>query len=470
MTVGIDIGTTSVKAIAADASGSILARTRIPHELTTNPPGTFEHEPAQAWRTDIVEALAAVSSGLEVAGVCVAAMVPSLTAVDASGTAIAPGLLYGDRRGRHERGDPQLPGDGGELLAFLAWLADHSPDATGYWPAQALANHALCGEGVIDTYTAMTAYPLFDLTAWDASLAASAGANVQQLPRVVAQTDPAGTVSAGLPAAGALLAPGTVDGYAEQIVSGANEPGDVLVICGTTLITWAVTEHWGTAPGTWTIPHHFSKHCLVGGPSNAGGLFQDHVTRLVGALDTAGDAAATLGAEQVPVWLPYVRGERTPLHRHDLRAQLHDVGLDHGPASILRAAREAAAFVVRHHVELAETVGFEPRRIVATGGGTRSAGLMQALADGTGLPVDVSESPEGAARGAAYLARCAAGLADDVTRADAWARIGHRVEPRPGWVEACHGRYARFRALTAAALEATPPAHAPGQGGQDLTI
>lgn len=465
MTVGIDIGTTSVKAVATDAAGSIIARARIPHLLRTSPPGTFEHEPGRAWRTDVVEALAAVAGGLDVAGICVAAMVPSLTAVDSSGSALAPGLLYGDRRGRHARGDPQLPGDGGELLAFLAWLADQFPDAAGYWPAQAVANHALCGEGVIDTYTAMTAYPLFDLNAWDASLATAVGATLEQLARIVTQTDPAGTVTDGLPAAGAVLAPGTVDGYAEQIMSGANEPGDVLVICGTTLITWAVTEHWATAEGTWTVPHHFSRHCLIGGPSNAGGLFQDHVARLVGPIDSREGAATALEPGQVPVWLPYVRGERTPLHRDDLRAGLHDIGLDHGPASILRAAQEAAAFVVRHHIELAETVGFEPRRIVAAGGGTRSAGLMQALADGTGLPVDVSASPEGAARGAAYLARCAVGLADGVTGADAWARTGHRVQPRPDWVEACRARYTRFRALTSAAL-----AEAPGRPDPDRVI
>lgn len=459
VTVGIDIGTTSVKAVAVDATGEIVTRARLPHRLVTDPPGTFEHVVDDAWHRDVVEALARVAAGREVAGVCVAAMAPSLTAVGAD--ARVPGLLYGDRRGVHSVADASLPGDGGELLTFLRWLVDAYPDATGYWPAQAVANRALGGEGVVDEYTALTAFPLYDLTSWDAALAAEAGTTVDRLPRIVGQVEVAGRIRDGLAGAGAVLAGGTVDGYAEQIVSGANDPGDVLVICGTTLITWVVTGQWCRAPGTWSIPHHFSERfpgrCLVGGPSNAGGLFQDHVARLLGCSpDDADDRPATDPAD-VPVWLPYVRGERTPLHRRDLRAALFDVGLHHGPAQVLRAAHEAAGFVVRHHVELAAAAGADPKRIVATGGGTRCAGLMQAFADVTGLPVDVAAHPDSAARGAAYLARCVAGLADGVEGADAWATTGHRVAPRPAWREATEGRYRRFRELTDAALLVGPP-------------
>ena len=109
---------------------------------------------------------------------------------------------------------------------------------------------------------------------------------------------------------------------------------------------------------------------------------------------------------------------------------------------------------MRHHVDLAAGAGFVARRIVAVGGGTRSDALMQAVADGTGLPVDVAAIGEGAALGAAYLARCAAGLEDGLEGAAAWARTGRRVEPRPAWAAACDERYGRFRALTQAAVQA----------------
>jgi xylulokinase len=96
---------------------------------------------------------------------------------------------------------------------------------------------------------------------------------------------------------------------------------------------------------------------------------------------------------------------------------------------------------VRHHVELS---GVAATRIVAAGGGTRSAAWMQAMADATGLPVDVSDVPEGAALGAAYLARVTAGLEADTSGSARWARTGRRVEPRSDWVAACDRRYARF--------------------------
>ncbi|HMJ75669.1 MAG TPA: FGGY family carbohydrate kinase, partial [Iamia sp.] len=99
VTVGIDIGTTSVKAVAADADGTVLARARLPHDVRTPVPGAFEHDVDHAWRANVLGALDAVARGRPVAGVAVSAMVPSLGVVHADGTAAGPGLLYGDHRG-----------------------------------------------------------------------------------------------------------------------------------------------------------------------------------------------------------------------------------------------------------------------------------------------------------------------------------------------------------------------------------
>ena len=115
-----------------------------------------------------------------------------------------------------------------------------------------------------------------------------------------------------------------------------------------------------------------------------------------------------------------------------------------GPTSIRRAAHEASAFTVRHMLDLAGGVG---KRIVATGGGVHSAAWVQALADGTGLPVDVVAVPEGAALGAAYLARVTAGLESDASGAGRWARIARRVNPDASVQSAVAGRYKRYRDL-----------------------
>src|SRR3954454_23613753 len=99
VTVGIDIGTTSVKAVAADASGRVVARARVAHEVRSPAADMLEHDARAAWRDGVVAALGEVARGLDVAGVNVAAMVPSLCAVDGDGVPITPGLLYGDVRG-----------------------------------------------------------------------------------------------------------------------------------------------------------------------------------------------------------------------------------------------------------------------------------------------------------------------------------------------------------------------------------
>ncbi|HVV38157.1 MAG TPA: FGGY-family carbohydrate kinase [Acidimicrobiales bacterium] len=439
VTVGVDIGTTSVKAVAVNSEGEVLARARVPHAISTPEPGSFEHDVDQAWRANVVTAYEQVAGGRDVAAVDVSAMVPSLGAVDATGHGVGPGLLYGDRRGERLGNDTTQPGDSGELLAFLAWHARNTPDAAGFWPAQATANHALCGVAAIDSTTAMTAHPLFDYTGWDEARAKEAGASVDQLPQIVA-----GYGAVGSTADGALVGGGTIDAFAEQLCAGADNTGDVLVLCGTTLITWGVIEAEGYVDGLWTIPHTAPGKLMIGGPSNAGGLWLETNKRWLAPVEPP--AVAAVDPSDLPVWLPYVRGERTPLHRRDIRTSLHGASLQHGAAHLRRAAYEASAFVVRHHVDLGRGAGLAPTRIVATGGGTRDDNWMQALADCTGLPVDVSANPEGAALGGAFIARCVAGLERSTRDAARWARTARTVEPRAH--DAIEERYARFRALT----------------------
>ena len=449
VTVGIDIGTTSVKAVAADGDGRVVASRRVPHRLLSADAGELGHDAAQAWHHGVRAALAGVLGvgGLDVKAVDVAAMVPSLCAVGPDGVPVSEGMLYGDARGAPAPGDGDAqadPSQSGELVRFLAWLVEHHPDAAGYWPAQAVANAALCGQGAIDTTVAMTTLPLFDFHGWDPAVAAGAGlADPSKLPRIVVGSEPVGTVAA---AGGALLGGGTIDALGEQLVAGADQDGDVLVILGSTLIVWAVIPEWREAPGLWTVPHTAAGKSLIGGPSNAGGLFVNWVDRLLaGSRDErAARQDAPYDVHRVPVWLPYLRGERVPYHDPDRRASLHDldIGMD-GPAA-RRAAYEASGFVARHLLDLGRV---DARRVVATGGGVRDQAWVQALADATGLPVDVVAVPEGGALGAAWLARGVAGLEPPGATGEAWARTDRRVEPDAAAQEPVAQRYARYREL-----------------------
>jgi xylulokinase len=462
VTVGIDIGTTAVKAVAADETGAVLARARIPHRLLTPAPDQLEHDAGQAWRRGPVRALAQVSAGLgDLAGVCVTSMVPSLTAVDGRGIPRCPGLLYGDARGQRVAGpevgdtDSVMPDAGG----FVRWARHEVPGARGYWPAQAVANYALGRVPAIDTGTAICMGSMRTGNHWNGDVLSGFGVTERQLPVVVNMGEAAGTLTG----TDTVLAAGTVDALCDQIVSGADHTGDVLVIFGATLIVWIVVDDWIEAPGLWTLPHTVAGKVLVGGPSNAGALFVDWARALLHGVrrHTAGRGSPprpdTLapGADievsrhgdpgRVPVWTPYLRGERAPYHDTSLRAGLHDLDLTHDTAAVERAAYEASGFVIRHMLDRA---GVTARRVVASGGGTHVVPWMQGVADACGLPVDTVGVAEGSALGAAYIARWTAGLEASLDGAQRWARVGRRVEPDARWAEAASERYARFLALS----------------------
>ncbi|MHB8680679.1 MAG: xylulokinase [Acidimicrobiales bacterium] len=466
VTVGIDIGTTAVKAVAVDETGRVLARSRVGHRLLTPQPDHLEHDAGKAWRRGPLQALAEVSATVpEPAGVCVASMVPSLTIVDGRGRPCAPGLLYGDARGR-----PQEPGAPAErateraevsnvmpdAVGFLQWAVREQQGARGYWPAQAVANFALGRVPAIDTAMAMSLGDLMQAGEWDTAMLEKIGVTPAQLPTVAPMAGAVGTVSG----TGTVLAAGTVDALCDQIVSGAEQTGDVLVICGATLVVWAVVDEWIEVPGLWTVPHLVPGKVLVGGPSNAGALFVDWARSLLhggfrrAPLPKRGEVVGAHGAEEfpragdparVPVWLPYLRGERAPYHDPMLRAGLHDLDITHDATALERAAYEASGFVVRAMLDRA---GITARRIVASGGGTRVVPWMQGMADAAGLPVDVVAVHEGAALGAAYIARMAAGLETDLGAASRWASVGARIEPDAVWQRAASDRYARFAELS----------------------
>jgi xylulokinase len=430
ITVGLDIGTTSVKALAVDGDGRIVARSRVAHEAFSPTPDVFEHDARKAWVDGPREAIEQLGVS-DVAGIGIASLTPNFTAVDHDGMPLTPGLLYGDHRGRAADATSD-PLNSQEFRAMLTWTAKQQPDAHGYWTAPAVAAAALGGTAVIDQGTAFALAPLWNGD-WDADELGALGISVDQLPIVAAADVEVGRIN------GAVQIAGTADAWAEATVAGANASGDVLVICGTTLIVWCVIADRSRAKGMWSLPHPLGELQVVGGASNAGAMFINWARRAVGN----SDAVAAPGA--VPIWVPYLRGERTPINDPTLRASLHELDLSQGPAALMRAAYESSAFVARRMIEVASP---QPARIVVSGGGGYDDQWVQAMADCTGLPVDVVAVPEGAAFGAAWHARVGAGL-DRLQDATRWARFGQHYEPDRAWAQPCQERYERWLTLAA---------------------
>jgi len=455
VTVGVDVGTTSVKALAVDEDGTVIARSRVAHSVVAPEPDILRHDAKKAWRAGPRKAFEQVTAqltgaaGHRLAGVAVASMVPSLTAVSRQGVPLLPGLLYGDREGRLRAAADSdtvlLPGTMPDSEGFLRWASASAPGAGGYWPCQAVATYALSGLPAIDTGVTVSLGALHSRGVWNTDLLAAMGVAEAQMPTVVPMGQAAGT----LPGSDTVITGGTIDALCDQIVAGATEPGDVLVIFGATLIVWAVCDEWVVAPGLISFPHTTPDRFLIGGPSNAGALFVDWARRLLRGTPRHGPDREQLEPRlgdpgRVPVWLPYVRGERTPFEDYTLRSNLYGLDIGSGAEALERAAYEASGFVIRRMLDRS---GVKTTRIVASGGGSRVTAWMAAVADATNLPVDAVAVPEGAALGAAYFARMAAGLETSLNDSARWSGVGRRIEPDPAWVRATEVRYARFSEL-----------------------
>ena len=456
--VGLDVGTTALKAIVVDEDATVVERTRLPSALCTGPGGQLEHDAGVTWwqspRIAVARLLSQPGAG-RVRAVAVSAMMPSVGAVNASGKPLGPGLLYGDRRrhqatGAGQPSEPAAPAGGSdptasdEMARLAGWVASQEPAASGYWPAQAVANASLGGEGVMDLASAFATGPLFNGATWDQAACAGAGLLPEQLPRVAMFGEAVGEVRPDAVPDGwdgeLVLAAGSVDGLCEQLVAGAVRDGDVLVALGSTLVVWLCVPGWpDEVPGLWRVPHLAAGKAMVGGASNAGGLWVDWADRAL--RPEAPGQGEEVKPGEVPLWWPWARGERVPWHDPGLRIGMYGGEISHGPPALRRAALEASGFVVRYIVARAALTGTTPKRFIVSGGGVSNPAWLQALADVLAEPVMPMAVPEGAALGAAFLARLAAGLETSTDDARRWARWSEPVGPRPEWAEACAARY-----------------------------
>ena len=253
VTIGIDIGTTAVKAVAADADGRVVARTRIPHALRVPTPDRLEHNADEAWRQGPLRALKELARP-DALAVAVSAMVPSVTAVDSGGRPIAPGLLYGDARGRVPGVSTDGPFPVGEAAELLRWTAAHAPEAAGYWPAPAVANYALAADAVVDA--ALTAdgeglarllalEPGGDVLAWWATLVEPA---LSALSRRTVVDRPGASPATALSAAALTVLQAVVpDPSSGQPVIFVLAPGVRLGLVGIHVVATALAERGADA-------------------------------------------------------------------------------------------------------------------------------------------------------------------------------------------------------------------------------
>ena len=455
--VGLDVGTTGVKAIAVDTTGAVVARSESGYPLSTPKAGWAEQDPEDWWRAT-QSALAAlrvqIGTAGEIVGIGLSGQMHGLVALDAADRVVRPAILWNDQRTATECAEIEervglerlieLTGNRaltGFTAPKLLWLRRHEPDVYARIAHVLLpkdyVRFRLTGERAIDAADASGTL-LFDVAhrRWSDEVLAALELPREWLPEVFESTAIAG---AGDQAAAALGV-------------GVDRPGPVSVVLGTSGVVFAVLPGYRVDPEArvhvfcHAVPETW--HAMGVMLSAAGSLrwlrdiLGGEFTELVGEAERWQPGAEGL------LFAPYLAGERTPHADPDARGAFVGLELRHDRGALVRAVLEGVAFGLRDSLELLRELGVEPTVGRVSGGGARSGLWLKIVASVLGIPLETTAAEEGSAFGAALLGGIAAGVWGTAAEAvDACVSARATVEPDPAWQVAYTDTYARFRSL-----------------------
>ena len=488
--LGIDVGTYSTKGVLTTPEGEVLHQHVVEHEPSFPKPGWVEHDADKIWWGEVVAVCHAMrDAGFDmsrIGAMAVSAIGPCILPIDESGTPLRPGMLYGMDTRAHEEidwlnnefGEDAIFELGGMALTSQAmgpkilWLKRNEPDVYAkthkILTASGYLIYKLTGEFVIDKHTGAHYNPLVDINTleWDDRFADPI-IEMDKLPKLMWSTEIAGHVSdaaaeeTGVPA-GTPVTAGTVDAAAEAVSVGAIQPGDLMVMYGTSMFFILVTEKTVPDPKVWSTGFVFPEtRNIAGGMSASGALtrwFRDQLGQpeMTAEADGGPNAYAALAklAASTPagadglVCLPYFAGERTPIHDPNARGVFAGLTLSHTRAHMYRSVLEGTAFGVRHNIETLREIGAEPQRIVAVGGGAKNELWLQIVSDVAGIPQVVPNQTIGAAYGDAFLAGLASGIIPDVSvLTDTWIEAKTVIEPNTKVADVYDDTFAVYRSL-----------------------
>jgi len=480
--VGLDVGTTGVKALALTPAGRVVASATRGYGLSTPKPGWAEQD-ADDWWHAAEAALAEVSAGRDVAGIGLSGQMHGLVVLDDAGNVIRPAILWNDQRTAAEcaeiearvglerlialTGNRALPGF---TAPKLLWLRRHEPESYARIARVLLPKDyvrlRLTGESATDAADASGTL-LLDVArrAWSADVLAALELPAAWLPPVHESSTLAGMVREGVSNTvlhGTPIAAGAGDQAAAAVGVGAVRPGTLSVVLGTSGVVLAPLPRYAhdpqarihafchAIPGTWQA---------MGVMLSAAGSLQwlrDTVApdlpfeRLVGEAETWAPGAEGL------LFLPYLAGERTPHADPDARGAFVGLELRHDRGALVRAVLEGVAFGLADSLELVRSLGVEATTARVSGGGARSRLWLEIVASVLGIPLELTESAEGSAFGAALLGGVAGGVFDDVDAAVAsCVRVTETIEPDAAWQAAYREARDRYRALYPALRDAS---------------
>lgn len=462
--IGLDIGTSSTKAILVDDAGQIVKSVAPAYPFQTPKPLWAESDPEDWWRatqTAIAELLGKDIAPEAVAGVGLSGQMHGLVLLDAEGKVLRPCIMWNDQRTAAEcaeltervgarrvleiTGNPVLPGF---TAPKIEWVRKNEPEV---W---ARVRHILLPKdfiryrlsGVFGTDVSdASGMSLLDVGArrWSPEMAEACGVKLEMLAEVAesaevtAHVHAAGAAATGL-AEGTPIVAGGGDQAAGAIGCGIVSAGRVSCTLGTSGVLFAHAEEFrpdpegrlhafcSAVPGKW----HF-----MGVQLSCAGAYQWFRDQLAPGEPfeklNEGAVAVPPGADGL-LFLPYLTGERTPHPDPLARAVFCGLTLRHNRSHMTRAVMEGVTFGLRDALEIMRDLGLQPTEIIAAGGGAKSPLWRQILADTFATPIVTVNATEGAAYGAAILAAVGAGLQKDVESAcENWIAQTSRTEPDP---------------------------------------
>jgi xylulokinase len=486
--LGLDIGTTSTIGILIRPPDQTLGLASRPVTLRSEHVGWAEEDPAQWWANvcDIVRELLA-SSGVkaeEIAAVGVTGMLPAVVLLDGDGRLLRPSIQQSDarcgaevaelRREVDERAFLAKAGNGINqqlVAAKLRWIERHEPGIFArvetVFGSYDYINWRLTGERAIEQNWALEA-GFVDLAthAIDDDLVALAHVPRRAVPRKIASHEVLGTVTAaaagetGL-ALGTLVVGGAADMIASALGAGVVGVGDVLLKFGGSVDILTATDR-ATPDARLYLDYHLRPGLFVpnGCMSTGGSALNWFARNFAGGSGPAAEAegltlhqyldrlaaARPAGADGLVI-LPYLIGEKTPIHDPDARGVIDGMSLSHDIGHFWRALLEAYAYAIAHHLEVLADIGHRAERFIVSDGGSNSRVWMQIVADVLQKPLLRLAGHPGSCIGAAWTAAIGAGLTDDWAAISGFVRPADRIEPEPGNAGVYAQSYRRYREL-----------------------
>ena len=434
MLLGLDLGTTNVKALLVEAGGAIAARGSAPVPLVHTSDGGVEQDIERIWQATL-EAVRQAAGGArpgEVRAVGVSSQGAAMQIRAEDGRCLGPVISWMDPRGQPF--DKELTqrmgrayfasrlghGRSGISLGQLLWLRRQRPELLA-WPNRVgfvgdTIVQRLCGRAAHDG-SSLSICCLYNpsLRQADPDVLELMGLRAEQLPDLLPARQPAGPLSAeaaaltGLPA-GIPVGPAVHDQYAAALGCGAIDAGDVMFGAGTAWALLAVADRLmgPVVPSAWVCDHVLPGRwgqmlsLVVGGSAFRWALA---MTALEGespeAIDKVIDSIPP-GSDGLRLW-PFLSG--TGGEGRPTSGSVHGLRLAHGRAHLLRATVEGLCMELARQIGWLEVAGCPARRLIMCGGGARSRCTPQIVADVAGRPVTLPAEPEISAFGAAILAR-----------------------------------------------------------------